>query len=1495
MDGISRRNNVVIVDPNQYNINPNIVNGIPQYQDMFIFAEFTANRKGRTVLLSKGGFEKNNMEDSISVNFLGMNQEKNNPNYLNFTTNYYDGSLGSDKPYESFGMTNIKITINSSFVPQVNIQFVDARGLSFFNQEDSPYRVLIDFPPPIFTLTIKGYYGKALTYKLHLVKQTSEFKSESGNFVIDAQFVAITYAPLSDILFRYIVNFPLMISDTIISPDLNVPPKNTYDLISKLKNLYAKTESTIKTDIDSKKFDNTKIKTNQINSTTIQLSSYTSQIKDVGKPYFFIKTNESSPFFFKEIENEITINSINNLSEYDEIIRKLSTDGLPTNIKKRLYVGYIVGTNSDVTNAIQYSSGNDFSSTIENELNSFSNKLIMSAKNNVTNIIFNNSDISQPIFFENTFNLETKKNENNPTKYGGIDVTDFYVKLFNEKNSLNKERDVLSETIKTKINNSVVENLGMFPTIYNIFKIILDDIDTFFEIVKKTSEKAESEHHNNEDYKKIILNGNYKDVIEKVFAFPLVIDKKPVYGGFNEVRVAPIELSEKLPEPFPEITLVNDFIDTFFTQQKREKDLNMKSAQNADGSNTWIPISPYDSQLGSVDVTTPYFGVDTASGNAPINTSSDSSIVQVLKILLNRFYILSQNVLSDMFYITDNSNKSFINLHAQAEAINLIASINNTNLSGALKEFTKKYVSTEVMNNFYTYLNSNVKDYYDFIGKEYLNISIQDKVYVNKLTNENFVGVKIVSNEIIAQTSNSSNDPINVFQESVRKNVFESFFNGRRPENYYQFTNENVVYVRDDSVDRKGEINTRVVTKYDNVNLDTRYVADLNSFMIDFLVSLQKSKNRENMINDFYSKGNRGWSDYSVSTTNSLNKFNNVIDIWVNQLSKCDTKLYNILTTTSKLSALLFLSNFGYTLSPFNKYSKNLNDLVFTVPAAIEVPQFLSAYVGLLCSIDSSFITALKEFFINGDGNTLSTAGVLIFADIKDVNDYLSKKDKEAFKLEYDNFELNYLKTFTTQFLNLYNDVQKSVGFGKTKEESYEILLNPNESINGVTYFNKLIKPILEKTTILNFSQLTFKMSKEYDSEFSSLKKLNENSNKKNINNTYFSTLFNEINTKLVEKEKDVEKSEEENKKMKGDEDIVTQTYYSFKNVNDKWLSNPNNRTYGYPFNFGENSRLINSFAFVDRALNPIGDTILDCSRLIEAFDDPNVSVFTVLTQLLSSNGFEFFPIQNFMSYSENDWEKSFKIETGDFSNQSPCFVCMYIGGSSSYPTTIKGDFKDDGISDLEFTDAPDFNTSENGSNNSLNGDEQTIKNTNFPYRQVRAFRVRFGEQNQSMFTNIKINSKEYPETNESIQILSRLARDNEGGVSIPKGQNLYNLYENRAYSATVEGLGNAMIQPTQYFQLENIPMYNGAYLITSVEHNIIPNTMTTSFSGTKIVKYTQPRVTEPATMFGFVGGSSDETIGSSSVQKVISEAVMSSNGNPNNAKYQSMYELKIE
>ena len=101
---------VNVVNPTDPNVNNNapLVNGIPKYENMFIFAELSAVRRGRTVLsTSVNGditiFDKTGGFDStVAISFLGETQDPNSPNNGNFTTNYYDGSTKNSKQYDGF-------------------------------------------------------------------------------------------------------------------------------------------------------------------------------------------------------------------------------------------------------------------------------------------------------------------------------------------------------------------------------------------------------------------------------------------------------------------------------------------------------------------------------------------------------------------------------------------------------------------------------------------------------------------------------------------------------------------------------------------------------------------------------------------------------------------------------------------------------------------------------------------------------------------------------------------------------------------------------------------------------------------------------------------------------------------------------------------------------------------------------------------------------------------------------------------------------------------------------------------------------------------------------------------------------------------------------------------------------------------------------------------------------------------------------------------------
>jgi len=1495
---------VILVEPNIMNGNENQTNTVPQYQDMYIFAELKATRKGRTVIINNKVSDE--FTDFGTVNFIGVNQDDSaeNPNYLNFTTNYYDGSVGNKTQYEGFGITNIKMQTNSSYIPKVNIQFVDIRGLAFFNQEDSPYRMLFDFPPPIFQLTVKGYYGKPLTYRLHLVKYTSEFSSSNGNFTIDAEFVGVTFAPLTDVLFKYILNTPLIELGGNMSSETGEPPQTTYELILKLQSVYAKIGKMLKSDaetIELREIENDLVKIDIVDG-LIQGYKENEALVNAGTPYLARRTPQKPINFVEPVKTDNRENDyfveIRDIREFNSEIAKQQSSNDSNTKTERLFIAYAVSSNlkpapeippfpepltastSILDDIWEFPSANQ--AAYFYALNKYRERLL---GENLSSIEITEADIKSPEDFILNSNLKTQ--EETRTKYYGMELTDFYYGIYKQKGKLLKRKEELAQDVADKINAALMLELGMLPSVYNVMEIILNDVDKFFEILKKTAVNAHHSHNEDENKSRILNDSTYgeKSNTSTIYPFPLIIE-----GNDNsKQRVAPIELSKIIE--FPELSLVDNFINTFLLQEKWEEQYNLRNNQGDDGLNYWIPIAPIDSVLGGSSPTSPYFGLSN-------NVRND-----ILKILLQRYYIFSQGVLPYTIYPSftdgkkeklDEISKAYVKMYGIAEAININETLISKKIADAVDVMCGRYINN--IQNFYddienltvTYETSTgdrVGSLYSFTRYQPISFPITPsdigtaRIYTDK-NNPDFVGLNITDEPIAI---NSDDDKDNKLNEFLKKsNIAGSRAAIRR--GTYDFTTDNIPYLPDTYNDKdffgsrneKKGLATINLREGGDTGLYTRFLNEYSYYGI-YGGTTYKSTGFDvwdgidfyypNSMNIAYNEGHSSFSGTDSSNIKGTSVFsmgNNIIDIWTQTLAEDDNdeKLYHYLTNNNRLSSVLFLSNFGNTLSPFVRFPNNINNNFFATPSIIGAPAYVGAYVGaLLKAIEEDWEDDILDFFTGtsvSQGIKLPNKGYYVLADLHDVREYLSENDKRVFIDEYRKFMENF-DTFQEDFKKLYNLTNNvAIRDVKTKDKRYKYFLDPNvdteKDFNAwgeKGQFSNLMSRLIYRKSIVIHTEKTFKRVPltDFSPGYVSLFEINNNidygdSYYKPTTDLYFQTLFSRLSSSIGETKNELRQEDIKAKKIRGDKDIINQMYYSFKNINDKWLSGTGEAKRNYPLISGNNTKLIDRFAFVDRAMNPIGETMINAEMLIDLVNDDSASVFTVISSLLSANGFVFFPLQNFLSF-ENDksWEDSFKIQTGSISDQEETyFVAMYIGGTSSYPSIKTNGFEEDGIISLDAPSLPVFSSSADTQQYNENQNQVKAKE-DFPWGQVRAFRVRFGEQNQSMFEDIKIDSKEYNDTNESIQILSRLAGDNKESQPTPKGQNLYNMYENRSYKASISGFGNAMIQPTQYFQLENIPMFNGAYIILDVEHNISPNKMRTTFSGTKILKYPVPRV----------------------------------------------------
>ncbi len=298
---------------------------------------------------------------------------------------------------------------------------------------------------------------------------------------------------------------------------------------------------------------------------------------------------------------------------------------------------------------------------------------------------------------------------------------------------------------------------------------------------------------------------------------------------------------------------------------------------------------------------------------------------------------------------------------------------------------------------------------------------------------------------------------------------------------------------------------------------------------------------------------------------------------------------------------------------------------------------------------------------------------------------------------------------------------------------------------------------------------------------------------------------------------------------------VKAQLYDNFKALNDKWIA-------GNAYN---EETLLQDFLFVDRASRNVGDSILiDIFSVKNRLQDLNVSksVYTMISGILVENNFTVMPLpayvnfyniqtpdgknpvpktENSADFANNLWGTFLSV---DYRNSQPKLVCFYSEKPSNYPDLGRNKdfrYKNDGFNCNSVTNNPLLTNDGEKTNYALSN-------------RCVGFNVDMGLRNQNVFTSFSVSQDIGKATSESLVAVNNLANQASGKDVASQNVSLLNIYNERSYSCNVVSLGNALIQPTMYFCLNHVPMFNGAYLITSVEHTITPGVFQTSFTGVR-------------------------------------------------------------
>lgn len=288
----------------------------------------------------------------------------------------------------------------------------------------------------------------------------------------------------------------------------------------------------------------------------------------------------------------------------------------------------------------------------------------------------------------------------------------------------------------------------------------------------------------------------------------------------------------------------------------------------------------------------------------------------------------------------------------------------------------------------------------------------------------------------------------------------------------------------------------------------------------------------------------------------------------------------------------------------------------------------------------------------------------------------------------------------------------------------------------------------------------------------------------------------------------------------------------AFKALNDKWIAGNDFKT----------KTLFEDVLLMDRANRNIGDKILiDVNKLKNRLSNinPKTSMLTFVQTILVENNFvvmnipsyvNFYNVQDAVKNPVPKPEGSLEFANTmfgtflnvDYRNSSAKMVCFYAGKPSEQPdfqNNANVRFKGDSFDLRRASDNPLI-------------EDQIGKQDWDKSNKVVGFNVDVGPQSQSIFHGFQIDQSAGQATAESLQQTDELVKQSSGKVAGTQNISLYNLYKNRSYACTVSMMGNAMIQPTMYFNLRHVPMFSGAYMIQEVNHSIAPGTFETTFKG---------------------------------------------------------------
>ena len=581
------QNNLIYIDPNSTidgdgNISPRNIS----QEKLVMYVNLEADLVPRSILAS--GNDSNTLTSIASgtLNFLknadGQDYDTRwTESFLN--TEEKKDSKGiptgeffqSDKTGQSFGINDINISIKGfNSIPTISINFIDVRGKTLFESpENSPYKAFFHIPWPIFYLTVKGFYGKAIKYRLHLVKFTSKFNESNGNFEVNTSFVGSTYAYLSDIPLQGILNAPYLFPhesekttkvDTKTGKEIQTLSKSSrgYEMLNTVYNEY-KLKGLINNDFPVKTLREvlTIVSTldslleKQIFSEVVDMRLF-SAMKEFGEQ--IDQFEKSIRAWARQNLENTPVSSLNEINPLDTTSVFQSFYTKETDKKsKRLIEGPNEGTLEHLIK--KYTTLIDSSILFTDNLKNAQPKQPHMINN--TGAAFTESSLG----ITNVSKVIGDHYDDKKTPNAEVAVK--IDKLVNDIQGIRKnyeeQREKLENAVQNKM-NEIISNkkngFGFEPTIRNIFAVILSNAEVLIRLMKDVHKRAFDQA---ETRKKVVSNFSKESDGESIYPWPemkaTVKNKENtvIYPGDPNFQA---KLGSDSPTRWPEVSFIESYI-----------------------------------------------------------------------------------------------------------------------------------------------------------------------------------------------------------------------------------------------------------------------------------------------------------------------------------------------------------------------------------------------------------------------------------------------------------------------------------------------------------------------------------------------------------------------------------------------------------------------------------------------------------------------------------------------------------------------------------------------------------------------------------------------------------------------------------------------------------------------------------------------------------------------------------------------------------------------